>query len=354
MAPSIRIMGARLLTLFLGAFLLASIVSAHGAHEAEELAELEKYSLTHATSLAHCRDTLQRDGVLARAIERRAAVVETHMRRRDIISVLRKDHENNTVNWKSTDREIFATRDDGCVLTPESTEGPFYIEGEKLRWNLQDGGQGVLMYLDFQIIDTETCKPVEGQYVEIWRSQVLKFTLANVPSDTNATGIYSGVPYSFDPSNRKTTFGRGISTTNSDGAVWFGSIFPGHYGGRTPHVHIMTHNPDYADPLTNRTLQNNIATHAGQVYFDQRLVDAVRNVYPYSANEQRFTSNFADGFFRQASSVSDPVLSYFFLNKAEEGYGNVEGGLLAWKIIGVNMTREREISVMDTLHAGKK
>ncbi|RBQ84017.1 hypothetical protein VDGD_01103 [Verticillium dahliae] len=196
------------------------------------------------------------------------------------------------------------------------------------------------MYLDFQIIDTETCKPVEGQYVEIWH--------------TNATGIYSGVPYSFDPSNRKTTFGRGISTTNSDGAVWFGSIFPGHYGGRTPHVHIMTHNPDYADPLTNRTLQNNIATHAGQVYFDQRLVDAVRNVYPYSANEQRFTSNFADGFFRQASSVSDPVLSYFFLDKAEEGYGNVEGGLLAWKIIGVNMTREREISVMDTLHAGKK
>lgn len=43
------------------------------------------------------------------------------------------------------------------------------IEGEKLRWNLQDGEQGVLMYLDFQIIDTETCKPVEGQYVEIWR-----------------------------------------------------------------------------------------------------------------------------------------------------------------------------------------
>ncbi|KAM0335473.1 hypothetical protein ACHAQA_000521 [Verticillium albo-atrum] len=342
MAPTFRTRGARLTTLLALLGLFLALATAHGAHEASELAAIEKYGLDNALNLAHCRETLHRDGVLARAMERRAAVVESHMRRRDIASVLRTDHENNTVSWESTDREVFATRDDGCVLVPESTEGPFYIEGEKLRWNLQDGQRGVLMYLDFQIIDTETCKPVEGQYVEVWH--------------TNATGIYSGVPSFADPGNRRTTFGRGISTTNADGAVWFGSIFPGHYGGRTPHVHVMTHSPRHAEPLANRTLQSNIASHAGQVYFDQRLVDAVRRVSPYNANRQRFTSNFADAFFRQAAAVSDPVMSYFFLDRAGDGrYGNVEGGLLAWKVIGINMTREREISVMDTFHPqGKK
>lgn len=129
-------------------------------------------------------------------------------------------------------------------------------------------------------------------------------------------------------------------------------MFPGHYTGRTPHLHIATHHPDYAEWLRgNNTMQNNVVTHNGQLYYDQRLIDAVRALPAYAGNTQRFVRNDADSFFKHAASVSDPVFSYFFLNRhTDERYGKVEDGILAWKLVGVNMTNVRRLSVSGTFH----
>ncbi|KZL83588.1 extracellular dioxygenase [Colletotrichum incanum] len=109
------------------------------------------------------------------------------------------------------------------------------------------------MYMDIQIIDTETCKPVPDIWVEIWH--------------TNSTGVCSGIVSStngvggVDPSNVFNTFRRGLQKTNAQGVVWFGSKLNGHYSGRSPHIHIMTHVAGTA-ALANGTIENNIATHA--------------------------------------------------------------------------------------------
>ncbi|KAH6672632.1 Intradiol ring-cleavage dioxygenase [Plectosphaerella plurivora] len=327
------------------AALAVGLVAAHPgadhASEKRELAQNEQFAALNTMNLAHCSGKLEASGVLARAMRRRSTMASAHAKRRgleDVKSVLTTDHEDNSVGLGSSQEEIFATRDDGCVLMPEVTEGPFYVEGQHLRFNLTDEQQGVKVYYDLQIIDVETCEPVEaGVFVEIWT--------------TNAAGDYSGVASSSDPDNIYKTFSRGILPTNDDGAVIFLSVFPGHYAGRTPHVHIATHHPDYAEWLRNNTVQNNVVTHNGQLYFDQRLVDAVRKTSPYDNNDQRFVRNDADAFFAQAASVSDPVLSYFFLDRAGDGkYGKVEEGVVAWKLVGVNMTRTRQLSVAGTFH----
>jgi protocatechuate 3,4-dioxygenase beta subunit len=42
-----------------------------------------------------------------------------------------------------------------------------------------------------------------------------------------------------DEDNINATFLRGIQASDEDGVVRFESIFPGHYTGRTHHIHSM-------------------------------------------------------------------------------------------------------------------
>ncbi|KAF6809465.1 extracellular dioxygenase [Colletotrichum plurivorum] len=292
-------------------------------------------------NLAHCTAQLQEQGILGQAVDRRVAKYQQYSKlfARDIEEVLNTDHEitDGSITIDSPDSEIFATRDDGCVLSIETTEGPFYVEGEYVRWDLTDGEPGVVMYMDIQIIDTETCKPVPDVWVEVWHA--------------NATGVYSGIVSDAngagkaDPSNVLTTFHRGLQKTNAEGAVWFGSKFPGHYRGRSPHVHVMTH-AEGAAPLPNGTVQNNVATHAGQFFFDQELAGRVRGDALYASNAQPFLENRDDAYFRQEAEFTDPVMSYVMLDHEER---DIAGGIMAWKLVGVNMTYVRELRVAGTL-----
>src|ERR1700759_752131 len=55
-----------------------------------------------------------------------------------------------------------------CVLTPELTEGPYYIAGEKLRRDIREGHPGTLLTLRLVVLDASTCKPVKNAAVDIW------------------------------------------------------------------------------------------------------------------------------------------------------------------------------------------
>src|SRR5256714_4345612 len=57
-----------------------------------------------------------------------------------------------------------------CVLTPEQTEGPYYVAGEKYRSNITDGRPGVPLLLRLHVVDASTCKPIAG--AEIGRAHV--------------------------------------------------------------------------------------------------------------------------------------------------------------------------------------
>lgn len=106
--------------------------SAHGTiNQAFEIAARQEYSLDNAMNLAHCNIQLEKRGYIDEAAYRRAQLANSLRRMgitmRDIDSVLRTDHEitDDSVNWHTPDADIFATRDDGCVLSIETTEGPF-------------------------------------------------------------------------------------------------------------------------------------------------------------------------------------------------------------------------------------
>lgn len=63
---------------------------------------------------------------------------------------------------------IFAT-DASCVLSPEVTEGPYFVTGEYVREDVTEDQDGVALTLYLQVLDIDTCEPVVGAYTEIWR-----------------------------------------------------------------------------------------------------------------------------------------------------------------------------------------
>src|SRR5206468_883465 len=55
-----------------------------------------------------------------------------------------------------------------CVLTPEMTEGPYYISGEANRSDITEGTAGTPLKLVLPVVNASTCKPIPGATVEIW------------------------------------------------------------------------------------------------------------------------------------------------------------------------------------------
>src|SRR5437773_8109162 len=129
-----------------------------------------------------------------------------------------------------------------CVLTPEQTEGPYYISGEKLRRDITEGRAGAAMQLRAFVVNASTCKPIKGAAVDIWHA--------------DAGGVYSG--FGAGASNR--TFMRGIQKTNVKGLALFRTVYPGWYQGRTVHIHVKVH------------LGGNVV-HTGQLYFPDAMTD---------------------------------------------------------------------------------
>ncbi len=123
-----------------------------------------------------------------------------------------------------------------CVLMPEQTEGPYYIDGEKLRRNITEGRPGTPLELRATVVNASTCKPIKNAVVDIWHC--------------DAGGDYSG----FGNATSNRTFMRGIQRTNAKGVAVFHTVYPGWYQGRTVHIHVKVH------------LGGNVL-HTGQLYF---------------------------------------------------------------------------------------
>lgn len=81
----------------------------------------------------------------------------------------------------STDAATIFSGNTSCILTPEVTDGPYYVVGEMIRKNVKEDvySDGVDLYLEVQYVDVETCEGVPGVFVDIWNA--------------NATGVYSGI-----------------------------------------------------------------------------------------------------------------------------------------------------------------
>ncbi|RYP74721.1 hypothetical protein DL769_003980 [Monosporascus sp. CRB-8-3] len=318
--------------------IVAGLASAHPGHDiSQEIVERREFlSAVKRNDLSHCAEKLKARGVLERNVARRSAAVEKAraergLKKRDLDDVLNTSHNKTELGYTpATDPALLFEGYNSCLLAPEGVQGPYYVGGEYIRRNITDGQEGVDMVLDYQVIDVDTCDPIPNAYLEIWHC--------------NATGVYSGVIATgngdtSDETNIDKTFLRGIQKTNEDGVAQFESIFPGHYTGRTIHIHVMVHTN--VTRYSNGTLGNDVsASHVGQAYFDQALVSEVELQAPYNENQQELTLNVDDGILAQDAATDgvDPLMEYTLLGDS------VSDGLFAWLAFGINATRVQPIT----------
>lgn len=186
-----------------------------------------------------------------------------------------------TAGWKVVDSEsasagpvAVASGAVACVLAPERTQGPYYVPGDKVRRNITEGKPGVPLTLKLTVVDVSTCRAIKGAAVDIWHCDA-----GGVYSETSVQGT----------ENR--TFLRGIQKTDANGIATFRTIYPGWYQGRTVHVHVKV------------ALGGNVV-HTGQLFFSDKLTDAVYKRAPYSRRPGRSTRNATDSIFRNGGSKS--------------------------------------------------
>lgn len=170
-----------------------------------------------------------------------------------------------------------------CVVRPEQTEGPYFVETglnrSDIRSDPTDGSvrEGAPLQLTVQLsrVDADGCRPLPGALVDLWQC--------------DAMGVYSGVEDisgSFDTSGKQ--FLRGHQRTDESGAARFVTIYPGWYQGRTVHVHFKIRTEPDAESGHEFT---------SQLYFDDALTDRVHARSPYAAHEGERTRNGQDAIF---------------------------------------------------------
>ena len=173
-----------------------------------------------------------------------------------------------------------ATATDTCILSPEVTEGPYWIDSTLTRRNITEGRPGLPLFVDATVVDARTCKPIAGADVEIWHC--------------DAGGNYSGFdagggggPGGGSGPATRTRYLRGHQKADAAGKLRFITIFPGWYPGRTPHIHLKVH-------------AGGDVVHTGQLFMSERTTAAVYRQAPYSSHGQPDVSHSADNIYAQA------------------------------------------------------
>jgi protocatechuate 3,4-dioxygenase beta subunit len=169
-----------------------------------------------------------------------------------------------------------------CVVRPEQTEGPFFVDERLDRSDIRSDPAtglvrpGIPLAIAFQVSQVEgsRCRPLEGARVEVWHC--------------DAHGAYSDVRDGrADTTGQK--FLRGYQRTDASGLARFRTIYPGWYAGRTVHVHFKVVTPAEADRAHE---------FVSQLYFDDALTDRVHARAPYASQGKRRIRNAGDGIFR--------------------------------------------------------
>jgi protocatechuate 3,4-dioxygenase beta subunit len=179
---------------------------------------------------------------------------KAYLRARDLDSVLATDHASNLTGiTASTDPSLLFTSNNSCILTPEVTQGPYWVQGELIRQDVTEDQEGVPLHLDIQLINVNTCEPVPQVYLELWHC--------------NSTGVYSGVVAngngdSSDETNLNATFLRGIAQADASGVVQFDTLFPGHYTGRAVSCSPATNSFKSGANSVNRLISTSCRTRS--------------------------------------------------------------------------------------------
>ena len=173
-----------------------------------------------------------------------------------------------------------------CVVRPELTEGPYYVDEELNRSDIRSDPStgtvkpGALLRLTVNVsqITGNACAALAGAVVDVWHCDAL--------------GVYSDVSDpSFDTVGQK--FLRGYQATDANGVASFTTIYPGWYQGRAVHIHFKVHSASSSSSAYEFT---------SQLFFDDALTDQVHAQQPYAAKGRRTLRNSGDGIYQQGGS----------------------------------------------------
>lgn len=170
-----------------------------------------------------------------------------------------------------------------CVVRPEQTEGPYFVDEMLLRSDIRGDptngavtpGAPLELAFDVSRVVNGECAPLAGAHVDVWQCDHL--------------GVYSDVrDRDFDTVGRR--FLRGYQVTDAKGVARFTTIYPGWYEGRTVHIHFKVRSSPSVRPGFEFT---------SQLYFDDAFTDVIHVREPYASKGARTVRNDRDGIFRR-------------------------------------------------------
>nr|WP_024760290.1 intradiol ring-cleavage dioxygenase [Streptomyces exfoliatus] len=215
------------------------------------------------------------------------------------------------------------TTGEACYrLTSETTEGPYYIDADKIRRDITEDREGIPMTVRLKVIDSDTCKPLRGAAVDIWHCDALGIysgyeslssgggggapgggtpPTGTPPTGTPPTDAPTGTPPTGGPGGGGGGGGgggheeptddkrylRGTQLTDKHGYVEFRTVFPGWYRGRCVHVHTKVH---VGGKMTASGYEGGHTCHTGQLFFAESAVLDSAEVAPYSTSTTERTT----------------------------------------------------------------
>jgi protocatechuate 3,4-dioxygenase beta subunit len=178
---------------------------------------------------------------------------------------------------ETTPTDASSSSGSSCVVRPQQTEGPYFVDEKLNRSDLTaDPATGLIrpgvpLSIAFRVSRTSAglCGPLGGALVDVWHCDAL--------------GSYSDIG-----ATAGSKFLRGYQVTDASGNARFSTIYPGWYSGRAVHVHFKIR--------SNATAVSRFE-FTSQLYFDESITDTVHAQPPYDSHGRRDTLNQRDPVF---------------------------------------------------------
>lgn len=197
-----------------------------------------------------------------------------------------------------------------CVLTAEQEEGPFFLDLGQIRSAIDEGRPGVPMALAIAVVEATSCEPIADAAVDVWRCDAL--------------GDYSGVETDGTVGE---TYLRGIQLTGREGVAEFATIYPGHYEGRTTHIHLKVR---LGGRAAGGSYSGGNVSYVGQLFTPDADDAEVFALSPYAESTNAVVPQSGDGIFTGQDGASS------ILTMTRLGDGIETGGFRAEVAVGVD------------------
>lgn len=214
-----------------------------------------------------------------------------------------------------------------CVLTPELTDGPYYLDDLLVRNDITEGKAGVPLDLQITVVDATTCAPIANAAVDIWHCDANGFYSGFTGSNPGGTDAY------VDDGSDPDTFLRGVILSDANGLAEFTTIYPGWYSGRAVHIHMKVH---VGGATADGTYDGGTTAHTGQLAFDDAVTTEIATVEPYSLRSTTFLPFAEDGVFGGVEEGD----TTFFVALTPKDTANLAAGITGTIVIGIDQSAD--------------